>query len=416
MNVIERYESAAQSYVRAAPVVFRQARGAELFDDKGSLFIDFYSGGGTLNYGHNHLSVCTALIDYLCQDGIVQTRDKSSVAKREFIRSFVQTILEPRNLNYKLLFTDPGSGTATEIALRLARRDRKRSNVLAFTNGSHGLTAGAATVTSRMALKHESVDLRSHTVFMPYCGYFGPDTDTIPYLRRYLEDTASGVERPAAVIVATVQDEGGVHVATNAWLKSLEGLCREFDILLILDETQTGCGRCGSFFSFERSGIVPDMVLVSHAIAGGLPMSLLLMKPELDHWRPGEQVGIFQGDSLAFVAATELLKLWNDDTLAADIAVRGQMLESALTAMLAKFPPQRAALRGDGMLWGLDFGAAASAAVISGWALEAGLVVETARLRDEVLLIQPPVTISDDTMREGLRRLDVAVSMFLSHH
>ena len=413
MNVIERYESTAQSYVRSAPVIYQRAGGAELFDENGNSFIDFYSGGGPLSYGHNHLNVCSALIDYLCKDGVLQTREKSSVAKREFIRKFVKSILEPRGLNYKMLFTDPASGTAAEIAMRLARRDRQRSNIVAFTNASHGLTDGAATVTSRKSSKYENGDHRGQTVFMPYCGYFGPDVDTIAYFRKYLEDGSSGIERPAAVIVATVQDDGGVHVASDAWLKALEVLCREFGVLLILDETQTGCGRCGHFFSFERAGIVPDMVLVSNAIAGGLPMSLLLMRPDLDHWRPGEQVGVFQGDSLAMVAATELLSLWDNKAFGAEILVKGMELERALKAMVSSFPQRSTAIRGTGMVWGLDFGAAASASVVSGWALEAGLVVEGARLRDEVLLVMPPVTISDEHLREGLRRLGAVVSQFL---
>ena len=415
MNVIERYESAAQHFVRSAPVMFNRAMGAELIDEEGKRYIDFYSGGGTLTYGHNNVKVCTALIDYLCNDRVVQTRDKSSVAKREFIRAFVQTILEPRNLHYKILFADPASGTSAEAALRIARRVRKRSTIVAFTDASHGLTEGAATVGARAPSKFETIELRSNTVFMPYCGYLGEGTDTLAYFRRFLEDGASGIERPAAVIVSAMQDDGGLQIASAGWLQSLAQLCKEFDMLLILDETQTGCGRTGPFFAFERANIVPDMVLVPSAIAGGLPASMLLLRPDLDHWRPGEQTGIFNGDSLAFVAATELLSYWRNDNLRRDIDARSAFLAESLNGLIARFPKSGVRLRGLGMAWGLDFGRSASAAVISGWALERGLVVEAARLKDQVLLVLPPVTIAEDTLREGLDRLAESVAMFLAH-
>jgi diaminobutyrate-2-oxoglutarate transaminase len=414
MNVLDHFESVAQSYVRTAPVVFDRARGSELFDENGSRYIDFHSAGGSLSYGHNNARVRSALLEYMREDRILQTSDRASVAKRRFVEEFVTTVLRPRNLNYRMLFTDPANGTSAEVALRLARRHKKRLNVIAFTNASHGMTEGALSITGKKPSIYESLDLRSNTVFMPFCDYLGKGVDTIAYLRRFLEDSASGIDCPAAVIVETVQVHGGLQVASVEWLRALDQLCRDLGILLIVDETTTGCGRTGPYFSFERAGVTPDIVLVSNAIAGGLPMSVLLLRHELDHWRPGEQVGIFQGDNLAFVAATELLSQWNDGFVH-QAARHGDLLASELASLSASFPKRPLRVRGVGMVWALDFGRPGAAAVVSAWALERGLIVEPARTRDEVLLVQPPLNIEEAVLRDGLERLKAATSMFLSH-
>jgi len=413
-NILERFESVVQNSVRAAPIVFDKASGSELFDEGGKRYIDFHSGGGGQGFGHNNLKVCSALIDYLCNDRVIQTCDRKSVAKRNFVEAFVTKVLAPRNLSHKLLFTDPASGVATEVALRIARRHKKRNGIIAFTNSSHGLTEASLSVTSGPHARGDLPDFRANTVFMPYCSYLGEHVDTVAYLRRYLEDSSSGLDLPAAVIVETIQVHGGVNVASEVWLKALESLCREFGILLIVDETHTGFGRAGAHFSFEAAGLNPDMILVSNAIASGLPISILLLKPELDHWRPGDQVGLFQGDNLAFVAATEVLSQWNE-SLVRDIAERSKLLAAELLSIPTRFPNRHLRVRGKGLNWGLEFGRPAAAAVVAGWALERGLIVEPARLKDDVLLVLPPITISEETLREGLELLNQAVSMFLSH-
>jgi diaminobutyrate-2-oxoglutarate transaminase len=413
-NVFDRFESVAQNYVRAAPIVFDKASGSELFDERGKRYIDFHSAGGSQGFGHNNLKICSTLIDYLCNDRVIQTCDRKSVAKRNFIEAFVTKALSPRNLEHKLLFTDPASGIATEIALRVARRHKKRNGVIAFTNSSHGLTEASLAVTSNPHARGDPFDVRTNTVFMPYCSYLGENVDTVAYLRRYLEDSSSGLDLPAAILIETIQIHGGVNVASESWLKALETLCREFGILLIVDDTHTGFGRSGAHFGFEAAGLNPDMILVSNAIASGLPISVLLLKPELDHWRPGDQVGLFQGDNLAFVAAAEVLSQWND-ALVRDISERSNVLAAKLSSIPARFPNRHLRVRGKGMCWGLEFGKPAAASVVSSWALERGLIVEPARLRDDVLLVLPPITINEETLGEGLDLLDEVVSMFFSH-
>jgi len=413
MDILERFESVAQNYVRTPRIVFDQAQGAELLDEAGNRYVDFFAGGGSLSYGHNNRAVRSALIDYLSSSRVLQTGNRTSVAKRQFVELFVTAILDPRKLNYRIMFTDPAGGVATETALRLARQHKNRANVVAFTNGSHGLTEGALAVTSKHQSRHPFSGSKANTVFMPFCGYFGSETDTIAYFRRYLRDSASGLDLPAAAIVETTQVHGGVHVASPEWLKSLAQLCREYDILLIVDETHTGCGRVGPYFSFEPAGIIPDIVITSNAMAAGLPWSMLLLKPELDMWRPGELVGAFQGDSLAFVAATELLSQWNY-TSRAEMARNAGLLADELSQWV-KFSERKFSVRGHGMIWALDFQRPGSASVISAWAFERGLVVEAARLCDEVVLVMPPLNIEDTILLKGLKRLRQVVSTFLSY-
>ena len=310
MRVIEAMESKVRGYVRSFPAVFTTAKGAKLTDEQGKEYIDFFAGAGTLNYGHNNDRIKGAMIEYLQNDGIMHGLDMATSAKTAFLETLSNTILGPRNLDYRIQFTGPTGTNAVESALKLARMIKGRSNIVSFTNAFHGLTAGSLAVTGNTFYRDEAHISRSNVAFMPFDGYFGPDVNTLDYFRKYLEDPSSGLDQPAAVILETIQAEGGVNVASDEWLQGLEQLCREYDMLLIIDDIQAGNGRSGDFFSFERAGINPDMVTLSKSIGGGLPLALLMIRPDLDQWKPGEHTGTFRGNNLAFVAATQLLGYW----------------------------------------------------------------------------------------------------------
>jgi diaminobutyrate-2-oxoglutarate transaminase len=290
---------------------------------------------------------------------------------------------------------------------------KRRSSVLSFTDGYHGLTMGALAVTGNYFYRDESYGARNNAAFMPYDGYFGPEVNTIDYMRRFLEDGSSGVDLPAAVIVETVQGEGGINVASVEWLKQLESLCREFDILLIIDDIQVGNGRTGTFFSFERAGIHPDMVTVSKSIGGGLPLAMLLMRPELDQWQPGEHTGTFRGNNLAFVAAAEAFRYWDNDDLAQAVHYKGEIIQTELQRMCEKFPELEASVRGLGMVWGLDLPQPGVASEASQEAFQRGLVIETAGANDHVLKFLPPLTIEEELLREGLDIVEQALAALM---
>jgi len=409
MRIIEQVESDVRGYVRSFPAVFDVAKGALIFDEQENRYIDFFAGAGTLNYGHNDPHIKQALIDYMEHDGIVHALDKATTAKCAFLQKMVDTIFKPRNLEYKIQFTGPTGTNAVETSMKLARMVKRRSNIVAFTNGYHGLTMGSLAVTGNSFYRDESYGLRANTDFMPYDKYFGPDVDTLTYFRKFLEDNSSGVDLPAAVIVETVQGEGGINVASDEWLQGLESLCREFDMLLIVDDIQMGNGRTGPFFSFERSGITPDMVTVSKSIGAGLPLSLLLMRPELDQWQPGEHTGTFRGNNLAFVAATQALTYWDNSDFQKAIVYKGELIETELRKFAEKYESENIEIRGVGMAWGMDFHEEGRADEISAAAFERGLIIETAGADASVLKFLPPLIIEEELLKEGLEIVDKAI-------
>ncbi len=410
MRIFEEMESEVRGYVRSFPTMFDTAEGSEMFDESGNRYLDFFAGAGALNYGHNNPQITQALIAYLQRNGIVHGLDKATVAKRAFLQKFRDTVLSPRNLQYKVQFTGPTGTNAVETALKLARMVKRRSNVIAFTNGYHGLTMGALAVTGNYFYKDESYGSRQNVAFMPYDGYLGEGVDTMAYFRRFLEDNSSGVDLPAAVIVETVQGEGGIHVASTEWLQELESICREYDILLIVDDIQVGNGRTGTFFSFERAGIHPDMVTLSKSIGGGLPMALLLMRPELDQWQPGEHTGTFRGNNLAFVAAVEALAYWDNDDLSKSVEYKGNILKEELERIAGKFPELEPKVRGLGMVWGLELPQTGVAGEASAECFERGLVIETAGAADQVLKFLPSLLIEEEQLREGLGIIENALA------
>ena len=415
MNVFQRRESEVRSYVRSFPVVFERASGCHLYDREGRAYLDFFCGAGALNYGHNPDGMKQALIRYLQEDGVAHSLDMATVAKQRFLERFESVILQPRRLDYKVQFTAPTGTNAVEAALKLARKVKGRGNVIAFSQGYHGLSAGALAITANQHYRHESWINRLNVSFLPYDGYLGAGVNTIDYLRKTLEDTSSGVDKPAAVIVETVQAEGGVNVAAKRWLQDLAAVCRDHDILLLVDDIQVGCGRTGPFFSFESAGIVPDMVILSKSIGGyGLPMALVLLRPELDQWKPGEHTGTFRGNNLAFVAASEALRHWETPDLAAAVAARGRELEAGLRAIAAEFSELGAKVRGTGLIYGLEFADPARCAVSARAAFARSLIIEVCGSRKNVLKFLPPLVIDAATLARGLGLVREAIQSTLA--
>ena len=415
MRIFEELESEVRGYVRAFPAIFDVARGSFIYDEQGNEFIDFFAGAGTLNYGHNNPLISQALINYLQGEGIVHSLDKATVAKKQFLHKFHDTILAPRNLNYKIQFTGPTGTNAVETALKLARMVKRRSNIIAFTNGYHGLTMGSLAVTGNDFYRDESYGARNNADSVPFDGYFGPEVNTIDYLCKFIQDGSSGIDLPAAIIVETVQGEGGINVASIEWLQALESLCREYDILLIVDDIQVGNGRTGTFFSFERAGIKPDIVCMSKSIGGGLPMAILLMRPELDQWQPGEHTGTFRGNNLAFVAAVCSLSYWENDDFAESVKYKGCIMWEELSKIVEKYPQLDIELRGIGMVCGLDIPHSGFAAMVSREAFANNLIIELAGVDDNVVKFLPALTIDEETLRQGIAIIDKAIGDLLAH-
>lgn len=411
MRIFENLESEVRGYIRSFPTIFTKAKGAILTDEQGVEYIDFFAGAGTLNYGHNNEAISEALIEYLQNDGIVHGLDMATSAKKDFLQSFQDLILKPRNLDYKVQFTGPTGTNAVETALKLARLVKGRSNVVAFTNGYHGLSQGSLAVTGNNEYRDESYISRTNATFMPFDGYFG-DMNTLVYFRKFLEDGSSGVDLPAAVILETIQGEGGINVASKKWLQELESICAQFDILLIIDDIQVGNGRSGDFFSFEEAGINPDMVTLSKSIGGGLPMAVLLFKPDLDQWKPGEHTGTFRGNNLAFVASkVSIENYWQNDDLSNAVVYKEKILKQTLEKIAKKHSDlYDIEVRGRGLAYGFEIKNDKSiAGEISEYAFKENLICETCGSDSQVIKFLPPLVIDEDLLIEGLKRFEQAV-------
>jgi diaminobutyrate-2-oxoglutarate transaminase len=411
MRIFENLESEVRGYIRSFPTIFKKAKGAILTDEQGVEYIDFFAGAGTLNYGHNNDHISKALIEYLQEDGIVHGLDMATSAKKDFLQTFENLILKPRNLEYKVQFTGPTGTNAVETALKLARLVKGRSNVVSFTNGFHGLTQGSSSVTGNNDYRDESYISRTNVSFMPFDSYFG-DMNTMTFFRKFLEDSSSGLDTPAAVIVETIQGEGGINIASKEWLQELESICREYDILLIIDDIQVGNGRTGEFFSFEFAGINPDIITMSKSIGGGLPMALVLLKPDLDQWKPGEHTGTFRGNNLAFVASkVSLENYWQNDDLTNAVFYKEKIIKETLERIAQKHKDTYTIeVRGRGMAYAFEIKDDNSiAGEISGYAFKEGLIIETCGSESQVVKFLPPLIIDEETLREGLKRFETSV-------
>ncbi|WP_436493425.1 diaminobutyrate--2-oxoglutarate transaminase [Actinokineospora sp. HUAS TT18] len=409
MSVFDKIESEVRSYCRSWPVVFDTAVGSRISDTDGRSYLDFFAGAGALNYGHNNPVLKNAVIEYLLRDGVTHSLDMHTVAKRDFLETFAEVVLAPRELDYKVMFPGPAGANAVEAALKLARKVTGRQSIINFTNAFHGMTLGALSVTGNSLKRGGAGIPLVHATPMPFDNYLDGQTPDFLLFERLLQDSGSGLNEPAAVIVETVQGEGGINVARVEWLRALSELCQRHGILLIFDDVQMGCGRTGPFFSFEAAGIKPDIVCLSKSIGGfGLPLGLTLLRPELDIWEPGEHNGTFRGVNPAFVAATEAIRTyWTDDTLEKSTLAKGEQVGRALAELAQAYPGLQA--RGRGLARGLRFESGELAGQVCRAAFERGLLMETAGPDGEVAKVMPPLTVSDAELEEGLVVIAAAV-------
>ena len=413
----EQHESGIRSYCRSFPVIFNQARGAELITTEGKSYIDFLAGAGTLNYGHNHPVLKKALIDYLQNDGLTHGLDMYSSAKESFLETFHRVILEPRGLgDFVVQFSGPTGANSVEAALKLARKVTGRSNVISFTNGFHGCTIGALAATGNQHHRGAAGVPLTDVSRMPYANYFGDKVNTISMMDKLLSDPSSGVDKPAAVIVEVVQGEGGLNTASADWMRKLEKLCRKHGMLLIVDDIQAGCGRTGSFFSFEEMGIKPDIITLSKSLSGfGLPFAVVVMRRELDQWEPGEHNGTFRGNNHAFVTATAALEhFWTSDEFAKSVKAKGAIIRERMQKIVRRHGPDSLYVKGRGMMIGINCPDGETAAAICAEAFENGLVIETSGNHSQVVKCLCPLIISEEQINQAMNILDAAFAKIMA--
>lgn len=426
------FESNARSYPRKIPIAIRSALGSFVTDVEGRQYLDCLAGAGTLALGHNHPEVL-AEIEAVLKSGLpLHTLDLTTPVKDAFSERLVG-LLPGKPSDWRLQFCGPSGADAVEAALKLAKTASGRSTILSFSGGYHGMTHGALSVTGNLAPKAAISALMPGVQFMPYpysyrcpLGIGGTQGERAlaEYMERFLDDVESGVTLPAAVIVEALQGEGGVIPAPDAWLRRLRAVTRARGIALILDEVQAGVGRTGRWFAFEHAGIVPDMVVISKAIGGGLPLAVLAYREEWDKWLPGAHTGTFRGNQMAMAAGLATLRVIERDGILEQVTMRGEQLCSALEGLAQKYSCI-GDIRGRGVMYGIEivdkreradslgsFPAHPSlAARIQAECFAHGLILERGGRHGAVLRLLPPLNIKDSEFALMIGRLDIAMSV-----
>lgn len=407
----ESVESSVRSYSRTFPQLFDRARDSYLYTRDGKGYLDFLMGCSSLNYGHNHPVLKKALIDYIEGDGVAHGLDLFTAAKEQFLEEMARTIFEPRKLDYVVQFPGPTGANAVEAALKLARKITGRHQVIAFTNAFHGVTLGALACTGNQHHRGAAGANLDGVARLPYDGYFEDSVDTVDYLDKMLSDPSSGIDEPAAIILETVQGEGGLNAASDGWLRRVARISREHGALLIVDDIQAGVGRTGTFFSFEPSGIKPDIVTMAKSLSGyGLPMSVVLIDRKYDSWSPGEHNGTFRGNCHAFVTATAAIRyFWRDDSFAESIGEIAAIVDERFGALEKKYKSKGVTAKGRGMMRGLELPSGNIARSVVDEAFADGLIIETSGPNDEVVKCLAALTIGNAELEQGLDVLENAI-------
>jgi diaminobutyrate-2-oxoglutarate transaminase len=412
IETFERLESEVRSYSRSFPTVFTRAQGAWLYDAEDRKFLDFLSGCSTLNYGHNHPALKDALIKYIEADGMTHSLDMHTDAKAAFLEAFENRILGPRGWFYRVQFPGPTGANAVEAALKIARKVTGRTNVIAFTNGFHGVTLGALAATGNSHHRGGAGVPLTGVTRAAFDGYYGRNVDTAQQLDKMLSDPSSGIDAPAAIIVEPVQGEGGLNVASAKWLQAIAAIARKHGALFIVDDIQAGCGRTGSFFSFDNMGIQPDIITMAKSLSGmGLPLAITLIKPKYDVMAPGEHNGTFRGNCHAFVTATAALEtFWADNAFEHAIKRKSTLMQRRLEDLAHGFAGKVRGVKGRGMMLGIDVGSGAIADRIVDECFARGLIIETSGAHGQIVKLLCPLTIEEDELEHGLDILKAATA------
>ncbi|MFH9400633.1 diaminobutyrate--2-oxoglutarate transaminase [Streptomyces sp. NPDC017638] len=391
-TVFTRHESRVRSYCRGFPAVFERASGHHLWDVHGRRYTDLLCGAGALNYGHNPPEMVARVVDYLGSGGPVQSLDLHTTAKAEFLTRFAESVLAPRGMgDHVVQFPGPAGTLAVEAALKLARKVTGRSRVIAFQDGFHGVSLGSLAATSSPLLRSAAGTALRDVTILPRDDGRGGQT-SLDALERALRP-AGAAEQPAAVLLETVQGEGGLNVASPAWLARVRELADDAGALVVVDDIQAGCGRTGTFFSFEHvPELRPDLVCLSKSLGGmGLPMAALLISPDRDVWEPGEHNGTFRGHNLAFVAGTVALEYWADPRFRDRVARLTAAIRASLLGIVARLPEGVAQVAGRGAMSGLRFTRPEPVESVRRELFQAGIIAESAG-EGRVLKFLPPLT------------------------
>ncbi|MFF7686991.1 aminotransferase class III-fold pyridoxal phosphate-dependent enzyme [Streptomyces syringium] len=414
-------ESAARTYPRSLPVVPVRARGLTVEGADGRRYLDCLSGAGSLALGHNHPVVLEAIRSVLDSGAPLHVMDLATPVRDAFTEELSATLPRVWAASARIRFCGPAGTAAVRAALGLVRKATGRTGLLAFT-GAHDKIAAAAPGGSVIRLPYPQ-DYRC-----PF-GAGGADGARLAADRAesLLEHRGSRTDGPAAMLVEPVLGEGGVVPAPDGWLRRMRELTAARGIALIADETHTGVGRTGAFWAVEHSGVVPDVMVLSDAIGGSLPLTAIVHREELDAGRTGDRAGAFRGNQLAMAAGAATLKYVRENRLPERAAALGERMLAGLNAMAGECD-HIGEVRGRGLMIGVEFvdpgapgpptrgsrpplaAAPAAAAAVRRECLRRGLIVGLGGPYASVIRLLPPLTITDEQADAVLDRFTDAVA------
>ena len=412
MNTFEQLESNVRYYCRRWPAVFATSRGSTITDEDSKEYLDFFAGAGVLSYGHNNPELVEVAIEHLRAGKLLHSLDTFTVEKREFLNTFEELILEPRHMDMVVQAVGPTGATAVEAALQLAHRITGKRAVLGFAGGYHGMTYRAASVSDSMAGRETVAHIKDF-VALPFVAHM-TDND-LELLDRTLNTSVDG-QKIGAILIEPTQGEGGARAFDPRYLAALRAKASEYGVIVIADEVQAGVGRTGTFFSFEGSGLDPDIICLSKAISGlGLPMAINLIRRDLDTWNAGEFTGTFRGNNLAFATSTKMLQTyWGNSQFEHETKCKGRMVRTSLQAIADTYESLNFEVNGKGLLCGLHVKDTELANRVTNAAFDRQLIIETCGAGDQVVKLLPPLTTTIDEFRDGLERLTDAFATTLA--
>ena len=427
----ETTESNARSYPRKFPIAINKAKGSWVEDVEGNKYLDFLCGAGTLALGHNYEQINQAMIEMLSSDQPLHILDLISPVKDEFVETLLSKLPAEFAKDAKIQFCSPSGTDATDAAIKLCKTATGRANIVSFGGGYHGMGHGALSCTGNLNAKNAVNGLMPGVYFFPYpysyrCPFGLGNEEGVKaacnYFERTLKDPESGITKPACVILEPIQGEGGVIPAPIEFLKTVRRVTQELDIPLIIDEIQCGMGRSGKLFAFEYADIIPDVLLISKAIGGSQPLSVVVYNKKLDKWTAGAHAGTFRGNQLAMKAGTIVLNTVSKPEFLKDVTRKSELIQKRMNALKSKVKII-GDFRGKGLMLGTEFidpkgkkdvlgsypACGEIAAQVQKLCFQNGLIVEKGGRNGAVMRFLCALNITDEDLNKGLDIFEKAV-------
>ncbi|CAM1372626.1 aspartate aminotransferase family protein [Tenacibaculum xiamenense] len=429
LELQKELEGAVVSYPRSMPFAIKKAKGAIIEDVDGNQFIDLFAGCGVVNVGHCNEEVLSYVKEQ--QDQLIHALDFPTENKLSAIQKIIKNLPSAVQNDYKVSFGGPTGSDAVEAAIKLAKIKTGRDGVIAFSGGYHGMTSAALAVTADTAFRKTLTSLIPNVHFTPFTyQYRCPSNDdelacknyAIDRLKFLLENKHSGIAKPAAIIVESIQGEGGNVPPVAGFLNELVEVAHRNDVLVIFDEIQSGFFRTGEFLACMNYGVMPDIITLSKGLGGvGFPISALVYKKEIEAWGPGAHIGTFRANQVSLAAANGAFDFVEKYNIKSHTKEMGNYFMNGLRELAEVFP-QIGDVRGKGLMIGVElvkdpFTKDPYPELVKELrqkCLQRGLLFEVGGHYNNVMRIVPPLTITGTIIDNALEILKTSLIEILT--